>query len=135
MTQAGTKPFCPGCGEPTITACPECNASIKGDFLGMPSFVERPMPPFCEGCGAAYPWQISRVANAVDLLRLEGVEDSAVQEIEQSLADITKDTPRTQVAAVRILKVLGKLKRPIYDVAIKIIADIASSQAKSRLGL
>jgi hypothetical protein len=35
----------------------------------------------------AYPWQVARVANALEVLRLQGVEEADVQEIEKNLPD------------------------------------------------
>lgn len=129
------KAFCPTCGEPTITACPECKAPIQSCYRsGFPS-LEIPVPSFCDSCGMAYPWQVSRVANAIELLRLEGVADADVQEIERNLPDIMRDTPRSQAAALRIRKILGKLGKPAYDVAIKVICDITAAMTKSQLGL
>ncbi len=127
--------FCPDCGEPTITACQECKAPIKGDFAGVPTFSKRPVPAFCDACGLAYPWQVSRAANAIELLRLEGVEEAVVQEIEKNLPDVTRNTPRTQVAVLRIRKVLLQAGKPIYDVGVKVVGDIAAAAARSYLGV
>ena len=83
---AHNKAFCPKCGEPTITACPECEAPIKGDYH-VPGVLSRrafPAPGFCDTCGMPYPWQIAGVANALEVLRLEGVDDADVQEIEST---------------------------------------------------
>lgn len=133
------KAFCPDCGEPTITTCPECATPIKGRYIAR-GFVTLPPPPppvrpFCDACGMAYPWQVSRVAAAIELLRLEGIPEADVQDIERNLPDITRDTPRSQVAAKRVRLMLGKAGKPIYDVAIKIVADVASASVKPRLGL
>src|SRR6185437_33106 len=126
--------FCPDCGDPTIVKCLACGAHIKGAYRG--SFVtETPVPSFCDSCGMSHPWQVSRVANALEALRLQGVDESDVQEVERNLPDITRDTPRTQVAALRIRKAIGQAGKPIYDVAIKVIGDVAAATAKAHLGL
>ena len=49
----------------------------------------------------AYPWQVSRVDNALEVLRLQGVDETDVQEIEKNLPDITRDTPRSLASATR----------------------------------
>jgi hypothetical protein len=82
----------------------------------------------------SYPWQVSRVASAIELLRLEGLPEPDVQEIERNLRDITRDTPGSQVAALRVRQMLIKAGKPVYDVAIKIVADIASATVKRHLG-
>jgi hypothetical protein len=83
----------------------------------------------------AFPWQVSRVANALEILRLEGVRETDMQEIEQNLPDITNDTPRTQAAALRVRKTLEKVGKPLYDISIKVIGDVAAATAKAHLGL
>lgn len=129
------KAHCPDCGEPTITACQACKAPIKGYYRGVLPMDDDPVPSYCDACGMAYPWQVSKVANALELLSLEGVADADVKEIERNLPDITRDTPRSQVAARRIRNALGKVGKPVYDVGIKVIGDIAAATAKSYLGI
>ncbi len=130
--------FCPECGEPTITACPACKAPIKGDYHlpGMLFAEGSPTAPaFCDACGMAYPWHVAGVANALEVLRLEGVDEADVQEIEKNLPDITRDTPRSQAAALRVRNALRKAGKPAYDVGVKVIGDIAAAAAKSYLGV
>ena len=134
------KAFCPDCGEPTITACPKCNEPIKGTYIADPALIASPirlpLPSFCDACGAAYPWQVSRVANALRVLRSQGFDEAEVQEIEKNLPDITHDTPRSQAAALRILKTLGKfVGKPAYEVGVKVIGDIATAAGKSYFGV
>jgi hypothetical protein len=129
------KAFCPECGEPTTTLCPACKARIKGAYRGVFSASEHPVPSFCDACGMAYPWQVARIANALEVLRLQGLSEAEVREVEQNLPDIARDNPRTQAAALRIRKLLGKAGKPVYDVCIKVIGDIAAATAKSHLGL
>jgi hypothetical protein len=126
------KAFCPDCGEPTITACPECQAPIKGSLF---SNGDPPVLPFCDVCGMAYPWQIARVANAVELLRLEGIPEADVQDIARDLPDITRDTPRSQVAALHVRRMLAKAGKPLYDIGIKVVGDVATAVVKAHLGL
>jgi hypothetical protein len=83
----------------------------------------------------AYPWQIVRVANALELLRLRGVGETEVAEIEKNLADITRDTPRSQAAALRVRMALERAGKPIYDIGVKVIGDVAVATVKAHLGL
>ena len=83
----------------------------------------------------AFPWQVSKVANAIELLRLEGVPEADVLEIERNLPDITRETPSSQAAVLRVRKKLEKVGKPLYDIGIKVIGDIAASAAKAQLGL
>ena len=52
-----------------------------------------------------------------------------------ALPDILQDTPKTELATLRLSKVMAKLGKPIYDVAIGVISDIASETAKKSMGL
>jgi len=60
----GRKPLknklrCDKCGSPTITQCPQCGSSIRGD-LHEPHYVfagENTPPLFCQNCGAEFPWK------------------------------------------------------------------------------
>lgn len=137
--QEFNKAFCPDCGEPTIVACPTCEAPIKGRYKGRDPFGLPSQPPpvrlFCESCGTAYPWQVCREANALELLSLEGVEEADVQEIKENLPDITRDTPRTQAATHRVLKALGKVGKPVFHKCVDVTGDIAAATAKSYLGV
>jgi hypothetical protein len=83
----------------------------------------------------SYPWQIARVANALEVLRLEGLDEADVQEIKKNLPDITRPTPRSQAAALAVKKVLLRATKPLYDVCIKVVADIAAAAVKQYLEL
>ena len=58
-----------------------------------------------------------------------------MQEIERNLPDITRDTPRSQVAATRVRNALRKAGKAIYDMGVKVIGDIAAATARSYLRL
>lgn len=129
------KNFCPDCGEATIQACPSCECPIKGHLIGAFTINETPVRAFCDNCGMPYPWQISKVDNAVELLRLKGLDEGIVQEVEKNLPAIVRDTPKTEVAVLRMKQALEKAGKPLYDIGIKVISDVAAATAKSYLGL
>lgn len=133
---ARNKLFCTKCGAATRTACPECSATIQGAFrnsMGMRR--ARSIPPNnCHNCGAAYPWRRVEIATAIEVLQLELEEDDAAQ-IPGLVADVATDTPRTQLAALKLKRFLPAFGKASYDVAIKVISDIASETAKKALGL
>src|SRR4051812_27801231 len=65
------KKFCDQCGAVTIDACPACSQPIKGEYhadnvFGISSYNA---PPYCENCGAPFPWTTSRVQAAKELAR------------------------------------------------------------------
>jgi hypothetical protein len=73
-------------------------------------------PKYCIKCGAAYPWQ-------------------QVQDLEDVLPDILHDTPKTQSASLKLKRLLPKLGTVAYDIAIKVITDVASETAKKTMNL
>ena len=56
-------------------------------------------------------------------------------EVKRLLPDIMQDMPQTERAARRLRPILSTLGKATYDVAIRIITDIASETAKKLLGL
>lgn len=65
--------FCSRCGEPTLTRCPSCNASIRGRYhvegvIGLGANYEP--PAFCHNCGSAFPWTEHKIASAVELVEV-----------------------------------------------------------------
>jgi hypothetical protein len=70
----------------------------------------------------------------IDLLRPDLNEPDAA-EVKRLLPDVMRDGPQTNRAAVRFQTILAKIGKATYDVAIKIISDIASETAKKVLGL
>lgn len=130
------KPFCPECGERTVMECPECRAPILGFYnvSGVLSVRSTPVPNNCHACGTAYPWRQNALAAAVEFLEME-LEGSAASEAAALVLVIAAESPRTEVAALKMRKILGALGKPAYDIAIKVVSDVASETAKKTLGL
>lgn len=130
------KDFCPECGERTITACPECHAPIQGHYNspGVLSIRKTRVPNNCHACGTAYPWRQHALAAAVELLEME-LEGQAATDAVALIPAIATENPRTEVAALKLKKILGALGKPAYDIAIKVVSDVASETAKKTLGL
>ncbi|MGD0108074.1 MAG: DUF2321 domain-containing protein [Rhodopila sp.] len=127
------KPFCPQCGAKTIVACPECKTPIQG-YLKLYEFGEASLPNNCHACGTAYPWRQDALAAAIEAVEME-LEGQDATDAAALIAAVSVDTPRTELSALRLKKLLGKLSKPVYDVAIKIVSDVAAATAKSHLGL
>ena len=128
------KSFCSDCGAKTITACPECNASIQGHYRssGVISARATPVPNNCHACGTAYPWRQEVLAAAIDAVQLE-LDEQDAEAAAALLPAITAETARTELAAYKLRKLLAKLQKPAYDIAIKVVSDIASETAKKIL--
>jgi hypothetical protein len=70
----------------------------------------------------------------IDLLRPD-LNEVDTAEVKRLLPDVMRDGPQTNRAVVRFQTILAKTGKATYDVAIKIISDIASETAKKLLGL
>jgi hypothetical protein len=127
------KPFCPQCGAKTIMACPECKTPIQG-HLKLYEFGEAPLPNNCHACGTAYPWRQEALAAAVEAAQI-GLEGRDAEEAAALVAAVSVDNPRAELAAMKLKGLLSKLPKAAYDVALKVIGDVAAATAKSHLGL
>jgi len=52
-----------------------------------------------------------------------------------ALPDVVRNTAKPESASLRLKRILGKLGKPLYDIAIKVTTDVASETAKKTLGL
>lgn len=129
--------FCANCGEPTIDACPSCGANIRGHrhLEGVLHVGSSPVPKYCINCGMGYPWQLSSIENLKEVLKEGGLTSQDIQEVEKALPDIVRDTKKSESAALKMKRILGKLGKDVYGVAVKVVSDIASEAAKKALGL
>ena len=130
--------YCSECGAETITACPTCNTSIRGDYQvpGITVISKYYPPAHCFSCGKPFPWAAAKAAAAQDLAaELEGLSEDEREMLRQSIGDLIQDTPRTEVAAVRVKKILKKAGGLALGSFQKVLVDIASETAKKALGL
>jgi hypothetical protein len=77
----------------------------------------------------------AQMAKLVKLLRQSGLDKEDAAEVERIIPDVASETPRTEGAALKLKKILSKLGKATYDVAVNVISDIASETAKKILGL
>ena len=117
--------FCGTCGARTINACPGCQAPIEGCSK----------PAYCSGCGTPFPWQASGIENLRAVLEEVDLTAEDRDELDSVLPDVVRDTPKSESAALRMKRVLSKVGKPLYDVALKVATDVASETAKKTLGL
>ena len=129
--------FCSSCGEATTTECAHCNASIRGDYdvPGVISLGSTYEPPaFCYNCGKPFAWTERKIAGAVELVEIGG--DLTAEEVEQfrsDLTELTKDTPKTQVASLRFKKVMAKVGSSVASGVRDIVVDVVSETAKKAI--
>lgn len=123
--------YCSACGEPTITTCPNCNSDIKGryDIDGFASFSGgyEGARAYCHKCGHPFPWTDRKMKAAIEALKEEGTfSDDELEEIESDLNEVTKDSPASKPAALRLKKMIEKVGGSVGEVARGLIVSIAS---------
>lgn len=128
--------FCPTCGEPTITQCPNCNAPIQGAYVaeGIISATSYTPPAYCHNCGAPFPWterKLAAIAQAVEASELTAEEQ---QEFQDAAAEVINRTPQAEGAAQKIKKLLAKAGQGLAQATRDILVDVASEAVKKQLG-
>ena len=127
------KLFCTNCGEKTIDVCPERNAPIQGHLKGIISKSVK-VPNNCQNCGTSYPWRQGAIANAIEVVQME-MDAAHAASVPDLVNMVTIEAPRTQVATLKLKKLLGKLGKPAYDISIHVLSDIMSETAKTTFGM
>lgn len=125
--------FCDQCGAATITACQSCHAEIRGFYRGS-MIVQYAPPHFCHECGKAYPWTEAKQQAALDLIEeLDGLSADERAALRETLPDLVHETPRSELAALRFKKLLGKISKAAGDVLRKVVIDLAAEAIKKSL--
>lgn len=141
-SQADTSPnlrekFCAKCGEATITQCPSCKASIRGDYYVEGVFYisgDYEPPAHCHNCGNAFPWTERKVSSAIELVEVGAdLTPEEIQQFRTDLTELTKDSPKTQVASLRFKKVMTKVGTTVASGVREIIVDVLSETAKKAI--
>ena len=130
--------YCADCGESTITTCRECDAGIPGapyptgrELLSV-DYTALPPKSYCEACGKPYPWTQSKIESFQELVDLSSLNKNNKTVLRDNITDIIRDTPRTEVACVKFVKILSKLKKQEPQLISK-LASIATKHAKDLL--
>ena len=102
------KNYCPHCGAKTITQCPSCGAKINGYYDCEFAIIgdTTPVNSYCHNCGQPYPWTKSAIESAALVIQEESeLSEQVKTSLIESLPDIVSETPKTNLAVVRIKKV------------------------------
>ena len=80
---------------------------------------------------------LERLARMNSLIRIvrSDLGDAQADEVASLVPDLTSDTPKAETAALRLKPILSRLGKVGYDMAIKVITNVASEIAKKTLGL
>lgn len=131
--------FCSRCGAMTITHCPSCGAPLRGelydDEIAIYGFIPS-IDAYCTNCGSAFPWTKSAIENAILLIQEEEeLSEQLKTSVIQSLPDIVAETPKTNVAVVRMKKVLASAGKFTTEGLRQFILDFGCELAKKLIGL
>jgi hypothetical protein len=128
--------FCEDCGAATITECPSCDQSIPGFYLNSAIIGSHYEPPaFCGDCGKPFPWTERRLEAGRELaFEAEHLSGEERQQLADSLNDLTRDTPKTQVAAGRFRRLAAKAGVETGNALRTVLVDVMSDAAKKALG-
>ncbi|MFI5282486.1 MAG: DUF2321 domain-containing protein [Candidatus Dormibacterales bacterium] len=137
MSQYGPqfrRDFCETCGEATITACPSCEHPIRGAYSGGIIGLPYRPPAFCPDCGKPFPWTERRLEAARVLAReAEHLSAEERTELAGTLDDLSRDVPRTQVAAIRFKRLVAKAGVGTANALRDVLVDVASEAAKKAI--
>lgn len=135
----GNENFCSLCGSKTITACPHCSASIRGDYYvdNVAVIDPEPMsaPAYCYNCGKPFPWTESAIKNAEMLIRESELDEAEVENMISSIPDLIVQTPGTNLAISRAKRMLKKVGETTIEAFKQFIVDVGCELAKRKLGL
>ena len=127
-------PFCEQCGQPNLSECPGCSAPIRGYYFGGAIGGHYFRPAYCIQCGAAFPWQQQAMEAARELAdEIEELSPEERTRLKRSLEEISTDSPRTELAAGRIKKVVERLGGPTGQLLQKVAETVATEAAKAAM--
>jgi hypothetical protein len=132
--------FCPDCGRETITACPDCEAPIRGEYEvpGVVSIGGSGFSPssYCHHCGKPYPWTNSRIEALTEAIdELDELPEADREKLKASIPDVINDTPKTEAAASRFGKAIGMAGKWGGKLLSDVLAKVASEVVVHSLGL
>lgn len=128
--------WCHRCGAATIAACPICKGPLRGQHAFRQLEASPKPDAYCLHCGKALPWTEMHLAAMREVAEYV---DSFTPEDKQMLRDILPDlaakesTPKTQLAIVKMKRLLTKGGSMFLESAQKILVDVVSETAKKTL--
>lgn len=129
--------FCKDCGSETISQCPSCKANIRG-YFEVPGVITlsssyRP-PAYCYACGEPFPWTTTTIEAAKEFAdELDDLTSDERKRLKASIGDLTKDNPKTEIAAQRYKRLMAKAGSEAAGVMRKILVDVLSEAARKTL--
>lgn len=129
--------FCEKCGSPAISTCPHCNKEIRGRSNGEFSYIgDYDVPAYCIYCGKPFPWTETAIESATLIIQEEeSLNEQQQNALIETLPDIITETPKTNVAVVRMKKCFTSAGKFTIDALRQFAIDFGCELAKNSLGL
>ena len=136
---------CSHCGEKTISACPQCGQEIRGSYClpmadpdGKTTFrssFPRAIPKFCINCGTPFPWTRRKIEALEELAADDkSLSDQDREALRRDAPLIVTNNPKSEVAALRIEKIMRKAGKTAAPIFTKIVAELATKSIKKKMG-
>jgi hypothetical protein len=132
------KNHCKDCGAETINTCQNCNSKIKGHYhrvgygkLGGLGYIA---PKFCDNCGHGFPWTTEKLETSKQIIELaDELSASEKQELNLNIEELIKDSPKVQLAQLKVKRLLSKTSNDISEGIHQALADIISKTIQTNI--
>jgi hypothetical protein len=119
--------FCTKCGAKLIDCCPSCQHAIYGyeemDGVFDWTLAPTPIPKYCEKCGKPFPWTQASIEAIQELIDYSSIQQKDKNELAESVDDLIKETPKSQVSVVK-WKTIGKsLLKDAHAILINVCSE------------
>lgn len=131
-----TEKYCSKCGAETIEHCPNCNNSIRGSDVEIGYYSKFSSPAYCHNCGKAFPWTQTALETAVFLIQeSDDFTQDQIDKLIETLPDLIVETPKTNVAIVRMKKGLASAGKFTADGLRQFLIDFGCELTLRSFGL
>lgn len=124
--------FCTICGSKTLSICPSCSASIRGERkfdMVVLGHISYDLKYYCHECGNPYPWTIKVLENATELLTLEdNIDDETKSIILNAIPDLIVESLDSPLAVARFRKYSRNLSDITKNLLMGILANVISAK-------
>lgn len=127
--------FCSKCGAALISKCPDCGNTIKGRSVEFGGLTDYTVPAYCRFCGKPYPWTKAAIEATMYMLQESELSDEEQRKLIEVLPDVIAETPKTQLAAVRIQKAMKTAGAYVAEGIRDFVISFGCELLKSKMGL
>jgi hypothetical protein len=126
--------YCNRCGAAVVSKCLSCDTGIRGEFYSGGIIFGYHAPAYCHTCGNAFPWTSERLQAARQLaLEAEGLSPEERAQLEGTLDDLIRETPRTPLAVQRFKRLVAKSGAAAATTLREVLVDVVSETVKKSI--